>query len=187
VVSTIEPRKNHRRLIAAWELIRAECNPPIKLIVVGNLGWDFEPIMRDMRTWIDQGELFVLSNVPADDLRVLYKHAAATVCPSLAEGFDYSGVESMRCGGVVIASDIAVHREVYADAAAYFDPNCTASLAATFKKVLCEQDAKQVQEQLRAHGKKVSARYLPEHILPQWLAFFKKLKSLCNSWRSDYA
>ena len=175
VVSTLEPRKNHSRLIAAWELMRIECNPPLKLIVIGSLGWDFEPVMRDMRTWIDQGELFVLCNVPADDLRVLYKHAATTVCPSLAEGFDYSGVESMRCGGVVIASDIPVHREIYANAAEYFDPYCTVSLASTIKKVLYEQNTSHVQEQLRANGKKVSARYLPENILPQWLSFFKKI------------
>jgi len=63
--------------------------------------------------------VFLLNNVPADDLRVLYRHAAATVCPSLAEGFDFSGVEAMRCGGVVLASDIPVHREVYQDAAHY--------------------------------------------------------------------
>ncbi|MDO8262476.1 MAG: glycosyltransferase family 1 protein [Gallionella sp.] len=175
IVSTIEPRKNHSRLIAAWELIRAEINPAMKLVIVGNLGWDFEHIMQEMRTWIDQGELFVLSNVHAADLRVLYRHAAATVCPSLAEGFDYSGVESMRSGGNVIASDIPVHREIYADAAEYFDPYCTVSLADTVKKVLFDQNASQVQEKLRVNGKKVSARYLPENILPQWEKFLQQV------------
>ena len=175
MVSTIEPRKNHRRLIAAWEMIRAEADPSIKLVIVGSLGWDFEPIMSEMRTWIDQGMLFVLNNVPAADLRVLYRHAAATVCPSLAEGFDFSGVEAMCSGGIAIASDIPVHREVYDDAAEYFDPYSTMSLVGTLKKVLHDPDAPQVRDTLRVRGKEVSSRYAPEKILPQWELFLQRV------------
>ncbi|HVI43002.1 MAG TPA: glycosyltransferase family 1 protein [Anaerovoracaceae bacterium] len=175
MVATIEPRKNHGRLIAAWEIVRAEIDPAIKLVIVGNMGWDVELIMKEMRTWIDQGAMFVLNNVPAADLRVLYRHAAATVCPSLAEGFDFSGVECMRCGGVAIASDIAVHREVYADAAEYFEPHSTLSLVTALKKVLYEPSAKQVREELHARGKGVSSRYLPDTILPQWDLFLKRV------------
>lgn len=176
VVSTIEPRKNHNQLIAAWEIIRSEIAPDLKLVMVGSFGWDFESIMRGMRPWIDQGALFVLSDVPAEDLRVLYQHAAATVCPSLAEGFDFAGVESMRSGGVVIASDIPVHREIYADAAEYFDPYNTDGLVDAISKVLFEDDSVQIQESLRIKGREVSARYLPENILPQWVKFLKLVR-----------
>ena len=175
MVSTIEPRKNHSCVIAAWEIIRAETDPSIKLVIVGGLGWDVEPIMREMRTWIDQGALFVLNNVPAADLRVLYRHAAATVCPSLAEGFDYSGVESMCSGGIAIASDIAVHREIYADAAEYFEPYSTDSLVRTLKRVLYDPSSTQVQEVLSSHGKVVSLRYSQHVILPQWANFLKRI------------
>jgi len=44
--------------------------------------------------------------VPAEALRLLFRQAVVTVCPSVGEGFDFSGVEAMRCGGVVAASDI---------------------------------------------------------------------------------
>lgn len=183
MVSTIEPRKNHSQLIAAWERIRAELDPSLKLLIVGSLGWDVGPIMKEMRTWIDQGALFVLSGVPASDLRVLYRHAAATVCPSLAEGFDYSGVECMRSGGIAIASDIAVHREVYADASAYFDLYSATSLVNTLKNVLYDPDASQVQASLRMRGKEISSRYLPENILPQWETFLKRIA--CREMVSD--
>jgi glycosyltransferase involved in cell wall biosynthesis len=174
-VSTIEPRKNHVRLLAGWEVLKASIDPDIKLVVVGGLGWDYALTLRGFRPWIDRGELFMLNAVPAPDLRVLYRHATATVCPSLGEGFDFSGVESMRSGGVVIASGIAVHREVYADAAAYFDPYSTADLVAALKKVLYAPDAAQVQDALRRRGHELSARYLPERILPQWERFLSKV------------
>ena len=167
-VSTIEPRKNHMRLLAAWEVLKAETDPELKLVVVGTLGWDNALILRGFRPWIDRGELFMLNAVPAPDLRVLYRHAAATVCPSVGEGFDFSGVEAMRSGGVVIASGIPVHREIYGDAAVYFDPYSTAELVAATKQVLYGGQATGVQEHLRRQGREVSQRYLPAQILPLW-------------------
>jgi glycosyltransferase involved in cell wall biosynthesis len=174
-VSTIEPRKNHARLLAAWEVLKAETDPDLKLVVVGGLGWDYQPVLRAFRPWIERGQLFMLNAVPAPDLRVLYHHAAATVCPSLGEGFDFSGVESMRSGGVVIASGIGVHREIYGDAAVYFDPYSTAELVAAMKQVLYGEQATRVQEHLRSRGEEVSARYLPAQILPQWDRFLSQV------------
>lgn len=171
IVSTIEPRKNHLRLVSAWETLRTQVDPELKLVIVGSLGWECGEIVRAFRTWMDRGELFMLSNVPAPDLRVLYRHAAATVCPSLGEGFDYSGVEAMRCGGHVIASDIGVHREIYADAAEYFDPYSTPELVDAVKRVLYHRHAHQTRAWLRERGEQVARRYLPEVILPQWQAF----------------
>ena len=174
-VSTIEPRKNHVRLLAGWEVLKASIDPDIKLVVVGGLGWDYALTLRGFRPWIDRGELFMLNAVPAPDLRVLYRHATATVCPSVGEGFDFSGVEAMRSGGVVIASGIAVHREVYGDAAAYFDPYSTAELVAALKQVLYGDHGARVQEHLRSRGEEVSARYLPAQILPQWDRFLSQV------------
>ncbi len=174
VVSKVEPRKNHARLLAAWETIRAENDPDLKLIVVGGLGWDYDVTMRSFRSAIDQGSAFFLSDVPAPDLRVLYRHAQVTVCPSLAEGFDYSGVEAMRCGGIVVASDIPVHREIYNDAAEYFDPYSTTSLVQALSNLLSPQDSSS-SERLRERGLEVAAQYLPQHIVPQWEGFLQRV------------
>jgi glycosyltransferase involved in cell wall biosynthesis len=121
-VSTIEPRKNHLTLLAAWERLRSQGYPNLKLVLVGMLGWDHAGIVKKFKPWMERGELFVLEDVPAPDLRVLYRHAACTVCPSFGEGFDFSGVEALRCGGRIAASHIAVHQEVYGVAATYFSP-----------------------------------------------------------------
>jgi glycosyltransferase involved in cell wall biosynthesis len=175
IVSTVEPRKNHVRLLAAWEAIKADLDPSIKLVVVGTLGWNYEALTNEFKSWIDRGQLFMLHAVPAPDLRVLYRHAIATVCPSLGEGFDFSGVESMRSGGVVLASDIPVHREVYDNAAVYFNPYSTVSLIDALKKVVYAENASEVQAQLREAGQEVSSRYLPDRILPQWDKFLARV------------
>jgi glycosyltransferase involved in cell wall biosynthesis len=175
IVSTIEPRKNHSRLMAAWEVLKADVDPDLKLVVVGTLGWDTKAIVTSFREWIDRGDLFPLQGVPAPDLRVLYQHAAATVCPSLGEGFDFSGAESMASGGVVVASDIPVHREIYDDASLYFDPYATGSLVGALKQLIYAPDSAQTAARLRTRGQEVAARYQPAVIVPQWQSFLQRV------------
>jgi glycosyltransferase involved in cell wall biosynthesis len=174
MVSTIEPRKNHLLLMQAWERLRYTSHPDLKIIFVGNTGWDQGPVLKAFRPWAERGELYWLNNVPSPELRVLYQHAAITVCPGLAEGFDYSGVEAMKCGGIVAASDIPVHREVYQDAAAYFNAYDAEETAAVLHQLLEESSATR-SEPLRAAGARVSALYSAEAIMPQWEAFFTAL------------
>lgn len=168
MVSTIEPRKNHLRLLAAWEVIKSGVDPALKLVIVGKLGWDNSRVLSRFKPWIEQGQLFMLNGVPSSDLRVLYRHATATVCPSLGEGFDYSGVEAMCCGSVVIASDIPVHREIYGEAATYFDCYSTAGLVSAIESVSYGQDVQRLRQSFIERGKLVSSRYSPENILPVW-------------------
>lgn len=179
MVSTVEPRKNYLALLDAWELLRNSGFPHLHLVCVGNLGWDHEAIMRRFTPWLGRGGLHLLEDVPAADLRLLYRHARLTVCPSFGEGFDFSGVEAMRSGGVVVASDIAVHREVYADAAEYFSPYSAAMLASCMRDLL-DTNAASRREQLVLRGKEVSARYLPERVMPQWQDFLLSLASVAN-------
>jgi glycosyltransferase involved in cell wall biosynthesis len=175
MVSTLEPRKNHAALLAAWEQIRVERDEDLKLLIVGSLGWDHAGIVKRLRPWVERGDVQTLADVPSAELRVLYRHAQATVCPSFGEGFDFSGVEAMRCGGAVVASDIPVHRDVYGDAAEYFNPYDTTQLVQAIVQVI-DPALPARREALVAAGERVSAQYLPERVLPQWRAFLDGLK-----------
>ena len=186
MVSTIEPRKNHTRLIAAWELLKAQNDPNLKLVIVGTLGWDNASIKSALGSWLERGDAFMLNAVPAGDLRILYRNALATVCPSLGEGFDFSGVEAMRSGGITIACDIPVHREIYDDAAVYFDPYSTMSLADALVKTLYSKGSAEQVEQLKRRGWDVSSRYLPQAILPKWDEFLSRLTGKPASQRIDF-
>lgn len=167
IVSTVEPRKNHLTLLTAWERLRHGSHPDLKLVVVGSLGWRHKPILAKFRPWVERGDTFFLEDVPSSELRLLYKHAGAVVCPSLAEGFDLSGVEAMASGGIVAASDIAVHREIYLDAAQYFNPYSVDTLFDVLQGVLEKFDSGW-RLQLVARGAAVSGRYRRDEILPKW-------------------
>jgi glycosyltransferase involved in cell wall biosynthesis len=167
IVSTIEPRKNHLSLLTAWERLRLEGFSNLKLVVVGALGWHHRSIVSKFRVWMERAEVFLLEDVPAPELRALYRHATATICPSFGEGFDFSGVEAMKSGGVVVASDIAVHREIYGDAAEYFNPYSVQDLSRAIYGVIHSTSTTRRSE-LVANGAAIAERYSHDAIMPQW-------------------
>jgi glycosyltransferase involved in cell wall biosynthesis len=170
IVSTIEPRKNHLSLLTAWERLRLERYPKLKLVVVGALGWHHKSIIQKFRPWLERGEVYVLEDVLSSELRVLYRHARATVCPSFGEGFDFSGVEAMKSGSPVIASDIPVHREIYADAAEFFNPYSVDALSFAIQSVIDPARSARRAE-LVTCGAAVAERYTHESVLPKWQCF----------------
>jgi glycosyltransferase involved in cell wall biosynthesis len=167
MVSTIEPRKNHLALLSAWERLRTDDFAGLKLLVVGSLGWHQRSIIQKFVPWLERGEAFLLEDVPSPELRLLYKHARATICPSFAEGFDLSGVEAMKSGGVVVASNIPVHQEIYADGAEYFNPYSVEDLVRAIRNVIDPAQAVRREELMRS-GAAVARRYACEAILPKW-------------------
>jgi glycosyltransferase involved in cell wall biosynthesis len=172
IVSTIEPRKNHLALVTAWERLRVEGFPKLKLLIVGALGWHHETIVLKLRPWIERAELFMLEDVAASELRALYKHARAVVCPSLGEGFDFSGVEAMKSGGAVVASDIAVHREIYADAAIYFNPYSPADLTRALQAVISDGNSCHRQNLIK-RGATIANRYSHQTLIQSWQSFLQ--------------
>ena len=174
MVSTLEPRKNHLALLDAWELLRTTTHPKLNLVCVGSLGWDHGAILQRFAPWLARGGLHLLEGVPADDLRLLYRHAQVTVCPSFGEGFDFSGVEAMRSGGVVAASDIRVHRDVYGAASEYFSAYAPREMADVISRLI-DPAAVARRDALRDEGQRVSAQYLPERVLPQWQDFLRRV------------
>jgi glycosyltransferase involved in cell wall biosynthesis len=176
MVSTIEPRKNHLALLDAWELLRCGQYPHLNLVCVGSPGWDHHGILKRFSPWLERGGLHLLEGVPSDDLRLLYRHAQATVCPSFGEGFDFAGVEAMASGGIVAASDIRVHRDVYDDAAEYFSPYSAQHLSQVLEGLLVRLAVPGAARSRRLErGRDVSGRYLPALVLGQWQDFLERL------------
>ena len=175
-VGTIEPRKNYPFLLDVFEELKATNHPQLKLVIVGSLGWGYAPIIEKFTPLAARGDLFFLSDVPTNELRILYQHAAATLCPSVGEGFGYPGIEAMRCGGLVIASDIPVHREIYGDASVYFDPyNIQQATHIIDQTLTTKNDGEQLCNLLRNKGRCVSGNFLKENVLIQWQTFFEKI------------
>ena len=113
-VSTLEPRKNHRRLVEACVALKqSQPNLRWKLTLVGNkYQGSFE-----IADWIQEvcrkhAEVQWLGIVDDDTLRRLYGEAAFTVYPSVIEGFGLPIVESIWHGRPCICSQDGVMGEL---------------------------------------------------------------------------
>jgi glycosyltransferase involved in cell wall biosynthesis len=82
-------------------------------------------------------EVVELGAVPYASLHCLYRSCDLYATPAYAETFAHPLVEAMASGLPVIASDLAVHREICGDAAQYFPRFAPERLAQRIKQ-LCE-------------------------------------------------
>jgi glycosyltransferase involved in cell wall biosynthesis len=174
-VSTLEPRKNFKLLLEAWESACQRLETGALLVLVANIGWRNTEEMDEIRKLIKGKRGVHLSRVPLHEMRMLYSGAQAVICPSRSEGFDLSGVEAMRCETPVIASDIAVHRWVYGDAALYFDPYDVNSCANMLVKTLSVPKDSGLMASLRDQGIERAKLYKRDVIGQQWADLLHRL------------
>jgi glycosyltransferase involved in cell wall biosynthesis len=82
------------------------------------------------------GDMVVeLGSIPYRQLHLLYERADVYVTPAYTETFAHPLVEAMASGLPVVASDVAVHREICQEAAAYFPRFSAEGLAETVAQV----------------------------------------------------
>lgn len=135
-VGAIEPRKNLRRLVRAFELLKHE--PVLSgmvLVIVGPQAWD-----NGFREFLNGTDLAhrvrMLGFIPLEQLPSLYHFSSAVVCPSVYEGFGIPVMEAMCSSAAVLASDISSLPEVLGPGGIRFDPYEPEAIAAALLSVL---------------------------------------------------
>lgn len=154
-VGTIEPRKNLTRLLAAFEILRAE-GLTDAWVIAGKRGWLYEGFFAALERSPARRAVLFPGYVADKDLPALYAGAQALAFPSLYEGFGLPALEALACGTPVVASNSSSIPEVGSDAALYFDPTDTEAMIESLRRVLCD-DA--LREEMRARGLVQAARF----------------------------
>jgi glycosyltransferase involved in cell wall biosynthesis len=137
-VSTLEPRKNLRRLMAAYQAARPRLPEPWPLLVVGPAGWGeaFEP----------EPGVVLAGAVEGGVLTGLYARARLVASVPLVEGFGLPAVEAMAAGAPVVASPVPS----IGDAALAVDPLDVPGIEDALVRVATDDD---LRDELLARGK----------------------------------
>jgi glycosyltransferase involved in cell wall biosynthesis len=135
-VGTKEPRKNLKRLLAAYAAMPDPLRRQFPLAVVGGTGWLLDDWENSLSQWGLTGQVRTLGYVPQDDLPVLYSGAALMAYPSLYEGFGLPPLEAMGCGCPVLTSNVSSLPEVVGDAACMVDPLNIDGMSAALVRIL---------------------------------------------------
>lgn len=130
------PHKNLNRLIEAMVLLNKNSEEKITLKIASSRNVFIKRLEAVARKLNAVGYVELLGFVPDEELKEVYKNSVAFVFPSLSEGFGLPGIEAMEAGTLVLASDIPVFKEVYKDAAIYFNPYDFSSIEKALQNVL---------------------------------------------------
>jgi glycosyltransferase involved in cell wall biosynthesis len=121
-VGSINPRKNLKNMLLAFDEFKKTTPSDLKFLVVGAFGWQ----NSDLRAVIDsmhfKHEVIFLGRQPLDELVRLIAGSYALLYLSLFEGFGVPPLEGMKCGVPVVTSDASSMPEICGDAALLVDP-----------------------------------------------------------------
>lgn len=113
----------------------------------------------------------VISYQQPDQLAKIMSGSTAYLFPSLAEGFGIPGLNAMAAGIPVIASNIPTLKEVYDDAAIYFDPKDPKDITQKIKSVI---SSPQKIDDLVKKGKTHVQKYSWLKMAQETLAIYKE-------------
>lgn len=154
-VGNAYPHKNVERLVEAFQLV-LEKHSDARLVMVGKKNYFYNRLEEKVQAMHLEKSILFTGGVDDAALKKLYQNAKALVFPSLMEGFGLPGLEAMQLQCLVLASDIPVFKEIYADAAVYFNPLEIQDMSDTMLKVL--DDKKSFDTYLR-RGEKQASQY----------------------------
>jgi len=101
-------------------------------------------------------EVVELGAVPYSALHHLYRSCDVYATPAYAETFAHPLVEAMASGLPVIASDLAVHREICGEAAVYFPRFAPESLAERIMQVCGSDEQKSAMREMECLAPEIS-------------------------------
>ncbi|UUZ63759.1 glycosyltransferase [Polaromonas sp. P1-6] len=134
-----EAHKNHRVLLAAWQLLAQEGLRPSLALTLGSRD---EALIREIEAASVSAGLLItnLGQMPRDDVLALYANARAMIFPSTSESFGLPLVEAAHLGLPILASELDFVRDVCVPAQT-FDPVSPVSIARAVKRFMGQPEA----------------------------------------------
>lgn len=140
-VGSLDPRKNIRNLLEAFDLYWEKSRQKRTLLLAGPQGWTTGKEWNHIEELSNRGRAKHLGYLSEGELLKRYRNAFGLVWPSLYEGFGLPVLEAMSQGTPVITSDRTCLPEVGGEAAIYCNPDSVESIAAAMIGLETEEEA----------------------------------------------
>ena len=164
-VARVDPRKNHLRMLQAFELLVKE-GLPHRWIVAGPRGHEWQEFARALELSPARARVQWIVDAPEEDLPRLYAQADCFLFASLNEGFGLPPLEAMACGTPVVSSCVTSLPEVCGDAAFLVEPTEHERIFEATRRVLMEPEiASELRTRGIAQSRKFTWRECAKHTL----------------------
>ncbi|HQZ14589.1 MAG TPA: glycosyltransferase family 1 protein [Acidimicrobiia bacterium] len=140
-IGTLEPRKNHARLIEAFGLVHTS-NPNLRLFLVGADGPARPQVDKAMAQVGAQArsKIVITGPVSQADRTYLLQNSYLVAYPSLYEGFGLPLLEAMATSSPIVTTKEGSLPEVGGNAAHYVDAHSSADIARGILEVVESED-----------------------------------------------
>ena len=172
-MSTIEPRKNYPRLVAAFDAI-AGAHPDLVLVIAGGAGWGTDELDGALEHLHARDRVHLVGYVDDRDRADLLAGAHVLAYPSLYEGFGLPPLEAMAAGVPVVAGRAGAIPEAVGDAALLADPLDVDDLAGALQRV-CDDDV--LRADLVARGRDRPGMFTWSRSVDDFVALYRRLAS----------
>lgn len=169
------PYKNLENLGLAYKKLQ-KTRPNLHLVIAGKKDYFHKELMEKLNV-LGLKNIEFTGYVSDNELAWLYQNAKLYVFPSLSEGFGLPGLEAMRYGTPVVASNSTCLPEIYGNAAIYFDPTNVDSIANTIEKVLLSES---LRKKLSSLGLRQAKKYSWAKMAEQTLKIYQKVLNSDN-------
>jgi glycosyltransferase involved in cell wall biosynthesis len=176
-VGTLEPRKNHRKLIKAYSLLKAKHGSSHPLVLAGSQGW----LMHDFEEELDslnlKQDVLLLGYTKDSTLQWLYQNCLTFIYPSLFEGFGMPVLEAMSLGAPVICSNVSSLPEIVGRAGILVDPANEREVFESMDELMQNPALRQrLSEQGRQQASKFSWRSSAALLIDRYTEVFSRPK-----------
>lgn len=147
-IGTEQPRKNVQGLFRIFARVLAE--RPAELVKIGPPSAERQQLEKLEERLGIAGHVVWRDRVSEADLLELYRTAAVTVVPSLAEGFSMPCVEAMACGCPLVASAASAIPEIVSSGGTLLPPDDEGAWADEILRIMDDE----------AHARQLATRGL---------------------------
>ncbi len=142
-VGTIHPRKNIENLLRAFDLFKQTAQSPVKLLLVGRKGWQYEGAMRTFDLMAHRDDVRFTGFVSDEELNRIYASSMGLVYVPYLEGFGIPILEAMHSETAVICSNLSSMPEVAGNAAIKVNPFEIGEIAGAMLKIYRNKDLRE--------------------------------------------
>lgn len=139
-INTIEPRKNISSLILAFNDLKKQKEITHKLVICGELGWKYKPVLNLVKEIELQKEVIFMGYVTEEEKKYLYSKADVFIYPSLYEGFGIPVLEAQVYGCPVVASNTSSLPEVVGKGGIMVNPYNVDEIREAIEKIIFNKD-----------------------------------------------
>jgi len=141
-LGTLEPRKNIKTLIEAFELFQKNSTTKYQLVIAGKEGWEAEKIHQKALHSHYKNEIIFTGYINPENLNALFSKAKAFVFPSLHEGFGTPVLEAMAKKIPIITSNVESLPEITAGSVILINPHKKEEISEALELILNNKELK---------------------------------------------